>query len=151
MEYMIMEALFLFMKNHSIEFGGIIMDIKKPENNESLDAMLDPGADSDTKEVTEDNIAEKPDSLEGKQEKPVSDVSDKKLRTLSVGEWMLVIFAFLIPVINIIFMAVWAFSSEGNVHRRNLSRAALLWIIILLIAYVVAMTIAGFTILDLFV
>ena len=64
---------------------------------------------------------------------------------------MLTILVFLIPIVNIIFMAVWAFSSKGNIHRRNLSRASLLWVIILLIAYVVAMSIAGFTIMDLFV
>jgi len=71
-------------------------------------------------------------------------------RVLSVGEWMLTILFYIIPVVNIIMMAVWAFSSKGNIHRRNLSRALLLWVIIILIAYIVAMTVAGFTIFDIF-
>jgi len=69
-------------------------------------------------------------------------------RVLSVGEWMLTVLFYIIPIVNIIMMAVWAFSSKGNIHRRNLSRALLLWVIIILIAYIVAMAIAGFTIFD---
>jgi len=49
----------------------------------------------------------------------------------------------LLPLINIIFMALWAFTSEGNIHRRNFARAAMLWLIIILIACVVALAIAG--------
>jgi len=123
------------------------MDVK---NNELLDTKLELELGSTEREQDKDSILERTDTPEDKREKEVDTVSDKDLKTLSVGEWMLVIFVFLLPVVNIIVMAVWAFSSGGNVHRRNLSRASLLWIIILLIAYVVAMTIAGFTIFDLF-
>jgi len=75
---------------------------------------------------------------------------DKDLKILSVGDWMVTILFYIIPVVNLIVTAIWAFSSKGNIHRRNLSRAVLLWWIILLFAYVVAMTVAGFTILDIF-
>lgn len=134
------------MKSRRCMIGGIKMDVKQTDNgllNDQLELDLE-------REETENRVAEEVDTGEIKEEKPQSAVSDKDLKTLSVGEWMLVILVFLLPVINIIVMAVWAFSSKGNVHRRNLSRASLLWIIILLIAYVVAMAIAGFTIVDLF-
>lgn len=71
-------------------------------------------------------------------------------RTLGVGEWMITLLVFLLPIVNIIMMAVWAFSSKGNVHRKNFARACLLWLIILLIGYAVAMTVAGYTIFDIF-
>lgn len=71
-------------------------------------------------------------------------------RVLGIGEYMITILIYLLPGINIIMMAVWAFSTRGNINRRNLSRACLLWLIILLLGYVVAMTVAGYTILDIF-
>jgi len=126
------------------------MDQNKTENYESLDAQLDQELNPSGKEEAKESVVEKHDADDEKQEKAVCTVPDKSLRALSVGEWMLVIFAFLLPVINIVFMALWAFSSRGNVHRRNLARASLLWLVILLASYVVAMTIAGFTIMDLF-
>ncbi len=87
---------------------------------------------------------------EVEKEKLINTASEKDLKALGIGDWMLTILVYLIPVVNVIFMAIWAFSSKGNIHRRNFSRAALLWVIILLVAYVVAMSIAGFTIMDLF-
>jgi len=126
------------------------MEQNKTENYESLDAQLDQELNPSGKEEAKESVVEKHDADDEKQEKAVCTVPDKSLRALSVGEWMLVIFSFLLPVINIVFMALWAFSSRGNVHRRNLARASLLWLVILLASYVVAMTIAGFTIMDLF-
>ncbi|NLX76341.1 MAG: hypothetical protein GXZ01_03045 [Clostridiaceae bacterium] len=124
------------------------MDINQAENKENPDTRPEIG--DYWQEENKDTDMEKYDMPEEKQDKDSRTVPDRDLRVLSVGEWMLVIFAFLIPVVNIIFMAVWAFSSRGNVHRRNLARASLLWMIILLAAYAVAVTIAGFTPADLF-
>ena len=121
------------------------MDINQAENPDTRPEIGDYW-----QEENKDTDMEKYDMPEEKQDKDSRTVPDRDLRVLSVGEWMLVIFAFLIPVVNIIFMAVWAFSSRGNVHRRNLARASLLWMIILLAAYAVAVTIAGFTPADLF-
>jgi len=122
--------------------GGIAMDLNKTENSsEALDKQLEKAigaANGEEKESTVGNVAVP-------QENDTSIVPGKSTRILSVGEWMLVIFAMLIPIVNIVFMAVWAFSSDGNVHRRNFARAAMLWLIILLIACVVALSIAGFS------
>lgn len=81
---------------------------------------------------------------------PENKIPDRDLKILGVGDWMITILFYIIPVVNLIMTAMWAFSSRGNIHRRNLSRAVLLWWIILLFAYVIAMTVAGFTILDIF-
>lgn len=125
------------------------MDIKQTENKELPDERLQPETVSSAKEESR-NIIEKADNATEKKDRNQRTGQDKDSKVLSVGEWMLVIFVYLIPVVNIIVTAIWAFSSNGNVHRRNLSRALLLWVIILLVAYVVAMTVAGFTIMDLF-
>ncbi|MBP7177312.1 MAG: hypothetical protein KBA53_13990 [Thermoclostridium sp.] len=84
----------------------------------------------------------------GPQQNTLHDAPDN--RVLGVGEWMITLLLFLLPIVNIIVMAIWAFSSTENVHRKNFSRACLLWIIILLLGYVVAMTVAGYTIFDIF-
>jgi NADH:ubiquinone oxidoreductase subunit 3 (subunit A) len=107
--------------------------------DQQLEAQLNPDAGADQNSRTE-NITEN-----GNKHTPEQELGT---RVLSVGEWMLTILFYIIPVINIIMMAVWAFSSKGNIHRRNLSRALLLWVIIILIAYIVAMAVAGFTIFD---
>jgi len=119
------------------------MDINRTENsNEALDERIEQELDTAPAEEQK-NTAEKPGKTEEIIKKDESSGYDKRLKTLSVGEWMLVIFAMLLPLINIIFMALWAFTSEGNIHRRNFARAAMLWLIIILIACVVAMAIAG--------
>jgi len=112
---------------------------------------VDKQQDAQLNTVTETLEEMKPDEIPVHDEKPghLAEQSDK--RVLGVGEWMITILVFLLPLVNIIMMAYWAFSADGNVNRRNLSRACLLWIIILLIAYVVAMAVAGFTIMDIFV
>mgnify|MGYP000845574625 CR=1 FL=1 len=127
------------------------MNRDKNDNDSLLDTRLELELAEDNKEEQVSQICQETIKPEMKKDKANSTASEKELKVLGVGDWMLTILVFLIPIVNIIFMAVWAFSSKGNIHRRNLSRASLLWVIILLIAYVVAMSIAGFTIMDLFV
>ena len=45
---------------------------------------------------------------------------------LSMGEWLLTILAAVIPCAGIILYLIWAFSSSGNLHRRNFCRAYLI-------------------------
>ena len=59
---------------------------------------------------------------------------------------MLTILVHLIPVINIIMMAVWAFSSKKHSSQKSVPCFTVVGCC--LIAYVVAMAVAGFTILD---
>jgi hypothetical protein len=116
---------------------------KVNDNMVSVDQQLEAQLNPDVNASNDDRMEGAIDNSDKHVPEP-----EPGLRVLSVGEWMLTILFYLIPVINIIMMAVWAFSSKGNIHRRNLSRALLLWVIIILIAYVVAMAVAGFTILD---
>lgn len=118
------------------------MNNQVENNGRTLDQQLDEQLNTSLGDAPENA---KPINEEKEDKKQSGEHTDKSTRILSVGEWMLTLFFFIIPAVNIIMMAYWAFSSGGNVNRRNLSRAGLLWLIILLIAYVVAMTAAGFT------
>ncbi|MDD4295761.1 MAG: hypothetical protein PHC69_02250 [Ruminiclostridium sp.] len=122
------------------------MNKQADENQTAIEQQLDTQLNPQPTLVMEEN-----ETAIKKEGKPCEDkIPEKALKVLSVGEWMITILFFLLPGVNLVMMALWAFSSRGNVHRRNLSRACLLWWIIILIAYVVAMTIAGFTIFDIF-
>lgn len=45
---------------------------------------------------------------------------------LSLGQWILTILAAFIPCVGTILYFIWAFSKNGNINRRNYSRAALI-------------------------
>lgn len=128
------------------------MDMKQP--NEMNPVPLEQQLETQLAQKPAEPISEEEEYAENPaaqpKAKPKSVVSVENNRTLGVGEWMITILFFLLPVINIIMMALWAFSSRGNVHRKNFARACLLWLIILLLGYVVAMTVAGYTIFDIF-
>lgn len=119
------------------------------EKNQDMNTILE--SEQTKVEVKEEPIdtvpeEETPEEQVLPSQKPAPEM--KNTRTLGVGEWMITILFYLLPVLNIIMMIIWAFSSRGNVHRRNLSRACLLWILLLLLGFVVAITVAGYSILD---
>ena len=55
---------------------------------------------------------------------------------MDAKEWALVIFVSGLPIIGIIMLLVWAFSNDGNVHRKNWAQGTL---IIYIIGFVIAM------------
>jgi predicted nucleic acid-binding Zn ribbon protein len=62
---------------------------------------------------------------------------------LSVGQFILTMIVFAIPLVGFIMMLVWAFSSDVNKNRKNYSRAALiLWVIGVVIS-IVLLIVAG--------
>lgn len=128
------------------------VDNKQPnemnQNQNSLEQQLESQLMSQPEETNAG--MELPDKAGTAVKNKLPEMPVEDARTLGVGEWMITILFFLLPIINIVVMAIWSFSSKGNIHRKNLSRACLLWLIILLIGYVVAMTVAGYTILDIF-
>jgi hypothetical protein len=122
------------------------MNKQAVENQAAIEQQLDTQLNPQPALVMAEN-----ETASEKEGNPCEDkIPGKDLKVLSVGEWMITILFYLLPGVNLVMMAIWAFSSKGNVHRRNLSRACLLWWIIILVAYVVVMTVAGFTIFDIF-
>jgi hypothetical protein len=55
----------------------------------------------------------------------------------TVGDWMLNFLILSIPLVNFIVLLVWAFSSDTNPIKANFSKAALIWMIILVGIYIV--------------
>lgn len=55
---------------------------------------------------------------------------------MDAKEWALVIFVSGLPIIGLIMLLVWAFSNDGNIHRRNWAQGTL---IIYVIGFVIAM------------
>ncbi len=45
---------------------------------------------------------------------------------LSVGDYLMMRILSMLPVIGVLLLLVWAFSSVGSLHRRNFSRAELI-------------------------
>lgn len=56
---------------------------------------------------------------------------------ISVKEWMLTILLLAIPVVNIIMLFVWAFSSGTNQTKANYAKASLLWLAIGIVLYII--------------
>ncbi len=64
-------------------------------------------------------------------------------RPMSVVDWMLTLLVLAIPLLNIIMYLYWAFSSSGNVNRKNFCIASLIWFLIMLAIGIVFAVIGG--------
>jgi uncharacterized integral membrane protein len=53
----------------------------------------------------------------------------------SVGDWMVTLLIMSIPVVNFIVLLIWAFSSNTDPIKANFSKAALLWLLIIMVLY----------------
>jgi len=51
-------------------------------------------------------------------------------QVISVGEWVLYLFLFAIPLVNIILPLIWVFGNEPNPTKRNYGKAYLIWLLI---------------------
>ena len=49
---------------------------------------------------------------------------------ITLGEWMINLLLIAIPIVGIIMLLVWAFSSETNPTKANFAKAALIWAVI---------------------
>jgi hypothetical protein len=54
----------------------------------------------------------------------------------SVGDWMITLLILSIPLVNFIVLLVWAFSSGTDPIKANFSKAALIWLLIIMLLYV---------------
>jgi cell division protein FtsW (lipid II flippase) len=46
---------------------------------------------------------------------------------LSVGDWVITILITAIPVVGLIMLFIWAFSSDTNLNKSNWAKATLIW------------------------
>lgn len=62
---------------------------------------------------------------------------------MSMGDWLLTILAALLPCAGVILYFIWAFSSRGNMNRRNYCRAMLIVMGALLVIYIIIFMVIG--------
>ena len=63
--------------------------------------------------------------------------------TVGVGEWMLTTLLCCIPIVNIVLMFVWSFSNNTKPSKKNWARAALIWVAIVLVLYIILIAVFG--------
>lgn len=63
----------------------------------------------------------------------------------SLGGWVLTIFLTFIPLVNLIYMLVLAFSANTSIAKRNFARATLIWMLVGIV-----LSIIGFIIMAIF-
>ncbi|TVQ41291.1 MAG: hypothetical protein EA370_02445 [Wenzhouxiangella sp.] len=62
---------------------------------------------------------------------------------VSVGNWMLTILIMAIPLVNLIMLLVWAFSSGTPESKSNWAKATLIWMLILIVVSVLFGIVGG--------
>ena len=62
---------------------------------------------------------------------------------LSMGEWLLMILAGLIPCVGIVLYCIWAFSPNTNINRKNYSRAMLIVMAVVIVLYTLFFVVFG--------
>lgn len=67
----------------------------------------------------------------------MQDDRDQQAPVVSVKEWLLTNLILMIPLVNIVMMLVWAFSSNTNPNKANYFKAALILFAIVMVIYLV--------------
>lgn len=49
---------------------------------------------------------------------------------MTVGDWFITLLLTAIPIVNIILLLVWSFSSETNINKKNWAKVQLIFLII---------------------
>ncbi|MCP1109293.1 hypothetical protein [Ohessyouella blattaphilus] len=62
---------------------------------------------------------------------------------MEMKDWLLTLIVLMVPCVGIVMYFVWAFSSTGNINRRNFCRAGLVMSAIALILYILFIAIFG--------
>lgn len=62
---------------------------------------------------------------------------------VSTGNWVITLLITAIPLVNIVMLFVWAFSSETNASKSNWAKASLIWLAIVLGIYIVIIALFG--------
>ena len=58
-------------------------------------------------------------------------------KPITVGDWMITILIMIIPVVNIVMLFVWGFSSTTHPSKANWAKASLLWFAIIIVLYII--------------
>jgi hypothetical protein len=57
-------------------------------------------------------------------------------KPISLGEWMVTILLCAIPIVNIVMLFIWGFSADTQPSKANWAKAALIWLAIFVVFYI---------------
>jgi uncharacterized membrane protein len=66
-----------------------------------------------------------------------------KRETISIGDWLLTLILTAIPLVGIIMLFVWSFSSGTHPSKANWAKAALILIAIMIVLYIIFFAVFG--------
>ena len=69
-------------------------------------------------------------------------------KPVSVGDWILTLIIFCIPIVGLIMMLVWAFGGTPSISKRNYCRACLVFMIIGAVIGLVFLALGGLAMLS---
>lgn len=70
-------------------------------------------------------------------------VESTRRETLSVSDWLITLIISAIPIVNLIMLFVWSFSSATHPSKANWAKATLILIAVIIVLYIVAFIIFG--------
>ncbi|PIT13684.1 hypothetical protein BGI33_09460 [Snodgrassella alvi] len=73
----------------------------------------------------------------------ISTSSGNTSSVMSIGDWLITLFIFCIPLVNLIMMLVWAFGGNSNPNRANFCKAYLILMVIGIILWFALMAVFG--------
>ena len=65
-----------------------------------------------------------------------SNTNKENVPVVSTGEWVASKFLLLVPIVNIIFLLVWAFNKSENKNKSNWAKATLIVYVLRLFIYI---------------
>jgi hypothetical protein len=63
--------------------------------------------------------------------------TQSQYKPVTLGDWMLTFLIAIIPIVNIVMLFVWGFSSSTHPSKATWAKAALIWIGIFIVFYIV--------------
>jgi len=70
--------------------------------------------------------------------------------SVRTGDWVLTFLIASIPIVGFVMLFVWAFSGNTNESKANWAKAALIWLAIITVIYIIIGVVFGATILSAF-
>jgi heme/copper-type cytochrome/quinol oxidase subunit 2 len=64
-------------------------------------------------------------------------------QTLTVGDWFVTVLVAAIPLVGLIMLFVWGFSSDTNPNKANWAKAMLIWMAIVIVLYIIIFATVG--------
>lgn len=72
-------------------------------------------------------------------------VETRESAPVSLGDWILTLIVLAIPIVGLVMMFVWGFSSGTHPSKRNYCRALLIFLLIAIILWILFMMLFGAT------